>query len=286
MRVLVTGAAGMLGGDLCRIFAREHEVVATDIEDLDVRDAAAVMRACLDVQPQAVVHLAAATDVDECERNPDLAYLTNAIGTRNVVLGSQAVSAMVIYISTASVFEGTKCEAYTEFDAPNPQSHYSKSKFAGEQIVQSLASHYFIFRAGWMFGGHSQDKKFVAKIIALARERSELRIVNDKFGSPTYTADMAEQILRLLPTGLYGLYHAVGSGGHCSRLEFAQAILDFAGISSCQITAVSSAQFPLSAPRPRMEAARNYHLDLLGLNHMRPWREALQEYITELAVES
>ena len=272
----------MLGSDLCPIFSEEHILVATDIKELDVRDPAAVLRWSKEVRPDLIVHLAAATDVDECERNPDLAYATNAIGTRNVALACQQVGAELVYISTVSVFDGTQCEPYTEYDIPNPLSHYSRAKYAGEQIVRSLLSKYYIVRAGWMFGGKTEDKKFVAKIIALARQKPVLTVVNDKFGSPTYTADMARGLRDLTKTGWYGTYHMVGTEGYCSRFEFAQAILECAGIQNCELKPVSSAAFPLSAPRPRMEAARNYQLHLMNANWMRPWRVALSEYVRQL----
>jgi dTDP-4-dehydrorhamnose reductase len=130
-----------------------------------------------------------------------------------------------------------------------------------------------------MFGGGPLDKKFVAKIIELARTRATLSVVDDKFGSPTYTCDLAAGIERLLHTGLYGLYHMVNPGGACSRYAFAQAVLQAAGITTCQLVPVSSAAFPLPAPRPAMEAARNYQLELRGLDWMRPWPAALREYV-------
>ena len=282
MKILVTGAAGMLGSDLCPIFSREHDVVMTDIRELDVRDPAQVFRWTKEVEPDLIAHLAAATEVDECERSPDLAYATNALGTRNVALACQQVGATLLYISTHSIFDGTKCEPYTEFDTPNPSSHYSRAKYAGEEYVRSLLSRYYVVRAGWMFGGHTEDKKFVAKIIAAARSKPFLNIVDDKFGSPTYTADLSCGMLELIRTGWYGTYHMVGTGGYCSRLEYAQAILDYAGVTSCELRPVSSAAFPLSAPRPRMEAGRNYLLDLQGCSWMRPWRAALQDYVGQL----
>lgn len=283
MKILVTGAAGMLGSDLCPIFAEEHSVVMTDIKELDVRDPDQVLRWSQEVRPDLIAHLAAATEVDECERNPDLAYATNAIGTRNVALACQQVGATLLYISTHSVFDGTKCEPYTEFDRPNPLSHYSRAKYAGEEYVRSLLSRYYIVRAGWMFGGRTEDKKFVAKIIAAARSKPFLTIVDDKYGSPTYTADMSRGMRNLIKTGWFGTYHMVGTGGYCNRLEYAQAILDYAGVRSCELRPVSSAAFPLPAPRPRMEAGRNYLLDLSGCNWMRPWRAALQDYVQQLS---
>jgi len=282
MRILVTGAKGMLGTDLCRILvARGHEIEATDIQEMDVRDLDAVRKTVCSVSPDWVIHLAALTDVDGCEKAPDEAFRTNTLGTQNVALTCQEYGARMVYVSTISVFDGVKCEPYTEFDTPNPQSWYSRSKYQGELIVEKLLSQYYIVRAGWMFGGGREDKKFVAKIMDLATQRPELTAVDDKWGSPTYTHDIASGIELLLHTGLYGTYHMVNTGGYCSRFEFAQAILKFAGNTTCALKPVSSAMFPLPAPRPRMEAARNLNLELRGLNWMRPWQEALQDYIQQ-----
>jgi dTDP-4-dehydrorhamnose reductase len=244
-----------------------------------VRDSGLVIKEIEKLKPDWVIHLAAMTNVDDCEKKPDNAFAINTLGTQHVALASQKVNAVMIYISTISVFDGHKCEPYTEFDIPNPQSWYSRSKHQGELIVEKLVSKYYIVRAGWMFGGGEEDKKFVAKIMGLANGRTSLSIVNDKFGSPTYTCDFANGIEQLLHTGLYGTYHMVNSGRYCSRYEFAQAILEFAGITTCSLQPVSSAEFPLPAPRPRMEAARNYQLELRNWEWMRPWREALEEYM-------
>jgi len=279
-KVLITGAKGMMGTDLCRILEeRGYNFVATDIEEMDVRDRDLVFDTVEQVNPQTVFHLAALTNVDDCERKPDDAYLTNAIGTQNVALACQSVDATMVYISTISVFDGQKCEPYTEFDQPNPQSWYSRSKHQGELIVEKLLSKYYIARAGWMFGGGPEDKKFVAKMIELASERDLLKVVDDKFGSPTYTADISSGVERLAQTGLYGTYHMVNTGGYCSRYEFAQKILEFAHNNTCALQPVSSAEFPLPAHRPNMEAARNFCLELRGLNWMQPWQSALKEYV-------
>ena len=282
-KVLVTGAKGMLGTDLCRIFQeKNHDVKITDIEELDVRNTDLVQQTISEIKPDWVIHLAALTNVDGCEQEPNEAFLTNTIGTQNVALASKSVGAVMLYVSTVSVFDGSKCEPYTEFDTPNPASWYSHSKYQGELIVEKLLDKYYIVRAGWMFGGGREDKKFVAKIIELAAERESLSIVHDKYGSPTYTADIATGIEQLLNTGLYGTYHLVNTDGYCNRYEFAKAILAYAGIDSCELHPVNSAKFPLPAPRPRMEAALNYNLELRGMNWQRPWREALKEYIEEV----
>jgi dTDP-4-dehydrorhamnose reductase len=271
----------MLGTDLCQEWrAQGYEIVATDIQEMDVREPSQVQKAFADSKPELVLHLAALTDVDMCEREPEQAYRTNTIGTQHVALACQRASVPLVYISTLSVFDGAKCEPYTEFDTPNPQSWYSRSKYEGEKIVEQLLQRYYIVRAGWMFGGGREDKKFVAKIIELARSRPELKIVNDKFGSPTYTRDLARAILRLTNTGWYGVYHGANTGEPCSRYEFAQKILEYARVTSCRLLAVTSAEFPLPAPRPRMEASRNLHAELMGLEWMRPWQAALREYIS------
>jgi len=283
MRVLITGAKGMLGTDLCREWqAHGYDLCATDIQEMDVRDSLQVQKTFADFKPELVLHLAALTDVDGCEREPEQAYRTNTIGTQNVVLACQQANVPLVYISTLSVFDGTKCEPYTEFDIPNPQSWYSRAKYEGEKIVERLLQRYYIVRAGWMFGGGREDKKFVAKIIELARQRPELKIVNDKFGSPTYTRDLARALIQLTKTGWFGVYHAVNTGETCSRYEFAQKILEYAQVTSCRLLPVSSAEFPLPAPRPRMEAGRNLHAELLGLELMRPWPLALREYIVDV----
>jgi dTDP-4-dehydrorhamnose reductase len=282
MKILVTGASGMLGGDLCRLLADRHSLYATDVDTLDVSVPGQVLAAVEQSLPELVIHLAAWTDVDGCERDPFNAYRVNTVGTQNVALACQKAGIPMVYLSTISVFDGLKPEPYTEFDTPHPQSVYSHSKYQGELIVQSLLSRYYIVRAGWMFGGGDHDKKFVGKIIRAARESNELRAVNDKFGSPTYTVDLARGLDKLIETSLYGVYHMVNPGGMPSRFEVAQFILGCAGITNCRLVPVSSAAFPLPAPRPRMEAGYNQHLELLGFNWMRPWTVALREYILQV----
>jgi len=282
MKALVTGADGMLGVDLCAELERQGYIVfATDVQIMNVRRPSVVSWTIQECAPDIVFHLAALTDVDACEREPEEAYRTNAIGTQNVALACQTADIPVVYISTISVFDGDKNEAYTEFDEPNPQNIYSCSKYEGEKIVQRLLHRYYIVRAGWMFGGGRKDKKFVGKVLKLAAIPGELQIVDDKFGSPTYTIDFAQAAIQLSRTGWYGLYHLVNTGVPCSRFEYAQHILEYAGITTCNLLSISSAHFLLPAPRPRMEAARNLHSDLMGMALMRPWKEALREYIGE-----
>jgi len=190
MRVLVTGANGMLGIDLCALLETEgHEVIRTDIgvregasvgawETLDITDTHAVSNCLLEHQPDVVVHAAACTDVDGCERNPDFAFRVNALGSWNLasVCGGHHIT--LVYISTDFVFDGAKGEPYTEFDTPNPLSHYGASKLAGEQFVRQLCRQHFVVRSAWLFGVHGPS--FPSKMLELAKTRTELSVVVDQ----------------------------------------------------------------------------------------------------------
>ena len=286
-RMLVTGAGGMVGSYVPEVF-KDYDLVLTNMVEgflhLDVREPAAVMGMVTDVKPDVILHLAAATDVDRCEQEPDWAFHSNAIGTQNVALACQAYDVTLVYISTAGVFWGDKPEPYTEFDVPKPANVYGQSKLAGEHIVSSLLRRYYIVRAGWMVGGGAKDKKFVGQISRLMLGGANpLKIVDDKLGSPTYAKDLLGGIHALLQTGYYGLYHLVNKGW-CSRYDVALTIRDVLQRPDIEIIPVSSAYFPLPAPRARSEAMRNLKLELLGLHQMRAWQDALSEYIvTQLA---
>jgi len=288
LRVLVTGANGMLGSALCPLLSKEgYEVLATDINPtntkidiLDIRDFDNVSKYINKVKPDMIFHLAAETDVDKCEVDADHAYLTNTRGTENIALICQKFNIPMIYISTCGVFDGQKIEAYNELDKPNPISIYTKSKFEGEKIVQNLLNRYFIFRAGWMIGGGKKDKKFVAKIVELTKTKDTLNVVNDKRGCPTFTKDFSECIIKIVKLGHYGLYHVTNKGS-ASRYDIACKIVEFLGRKDITVKPISSDLFPLPAPRPNSEVVDNYKLKLLGI-HMRPWEEALKEYISGL----
>jgi len=295
MRVLITGSGGMLGGAVYPAFVRAgHDVVSTDLVPrpapglpmglLDVRDYGAVHEAILANKPELILHLAAETDLERCETDRDHAYLTNAIGTQNVALVAAELGLPLVYISTAGVFDGTKGdEPYTEFDRPNPINVYGGSKYEGELIVQHTVARHFIVRAGWMVGGLERDHKFVAKVVSQLRDGAKtIHAVTDKLGTPTYTEDFAQNLLALVATPFYGLYHMTCEGAG-SRLEVAQAILEYYGRTDVEVVPVSSDFFAKTyfAPRPRSEMMRNYALQLRGLNRMRPWPDALRAYLDQ-----
>lgn len=298
MNVLMTGTAGMLGSALVPAFVEAgHTVVATDIDTsppvwgrlgpdltyLDVRDEKAVIDAIRTASPSLVAHLAAETDLEISDADVDAAYLTNATATRHVAAACAAAGVPLVYISTAGVFDGVKDGPYDERDAPNPINTYGATKLAGEHFVEQLQPQHFIVRAGWMVGGGpGKDHKFVAKMLDQVREgRRTIHAVGDKLGTPTYTKDFANTLLGLVETTNYGRYH-MACEGEGSRYDVALHILDVLGLlDEVELVEVGSEFFAAdySSNRPRSESMTNRALELLGLNRMRPWRDALEEYI-------
>lgn len=288
MRVLVTGANGMLGIDLCSLLEAEgHEVIRTDVavregstpaawEALDVTDTHAVSKCLLNHQPDAVIHGAAYTDVDGCERNPDLAFRINALGTWNLasVCGGHHIT--LVYVSTDFVFDGAKGEPYTEFDAPNPLSHYGASKLAGEQFVRQLCRQHFVARTAWLFGVHGPS--FPAKMLELAKTRTELSVVVDQVGCPTHTVDLARALIGLLRSQLYGTYH-ITNAGSCSWYEFARTTLEMAGVTNVVVHPMPADKWPSPTRRPAYSVLRHYALELQQRDDLRPWREAVAEFL-------
>ncbi len=280
-RVYVTGAEGMLGKALVPLFRKHYEVRGSDLPLCDIRDPEQIMRDITDFSPEYVIHLASMTDVDGCELHPEEARRTNVDGTRNVALAARECGAVMVYISTGMIYRGDKKSPYVETDPPNPVNIYGKTKFQGEHAMREILSNFFIFNTCWVFGGGRDDKKFVPKIIELARNNRELKVVDDKFGSPTYTVDLAGAILDFMESEMFGRYHCVNKG--CvNRYQLASKILEVAGIDTCRLIPVSSDEFPLPAPRPRMEAMVNHKFELIGLDPMRNWDEAIGEYVKTL----
>ncbi len=284
MRVLVTGAAGAVGTYVPEVFP-DAELVLTDVHGdlriLDIADPDAVRRTFRDVRPDLVLHLAAATDVDRCQLDPELAYRSNAIGTENIARACEETDAELVYVSTAAVFSGEKETAYTEYDEPGPANVYGHSKLAGERAAAALAQHYIV-RAGWMVGGAKLDHKFVGKLSELIRSgQTTLRAVDDKWGSPVFARDLVLGIRELVASGDHGLYHLVNAGEPVTRYEIALELRAILARDDVVIEPVSSDAFPLPAPRGRSEGMRNYKLQLLGRDPMRPWQDALRAYVVD-----
>ncbi len=204
MKILVTGAVGQLGRDVVALFEQQSmEVLPCDRDSLDITDSEACLRRIQEFTPDVIIHCAAYTAVDQAETDIDQAYQVNAVGTRNLVVAAEKISAKFCYISTDYVFDGQSTTGYHEYDNTNPQSIYGKSKRAGEVLVQSLSSAYFIVRTSWVYGLHGNN--FVKTMLKLGKDKPVLQVVNDQKGSPTYTVDLAAFPLDLVQTAQYGI---------------------------------------------------------------------------------
>ncbi|MDP2705030.1 MAG: sugar nucleotide-binding protein [Patescibacteria group bacterium] len=262
-KVLITGASGMVGSYI-------DFGIKTDRESLDITDLDHVMKVIRHHRPQAIIHLAAETDVDLCDRDPRHAYKVNSVGTYNITIAAKDVGAKLIYISTAGVFDGEKNGPYAETDMPNPKNFYGKSKHQGELIVRAMLDDYIIARACWMFGGGlRQDKKFVSKIIKQL-DKEEIKAVDDAYGSPTFGKDLVEALKRLLKENAVGIFH-LSNVGACSRYEVAKFIIETLK-PNVKLIPVGLDHFP-GAYRVKNEAMVSGH------KLMRPWQDALKEYL-------
>ncbi|TMV50996.1 dTDP-4-dehydrorhamnose reductase [Paenibacillus mesophilus] len=275
MRILVTGANGQLGQDLVKILTREQEVHGLGRDQLDITSEDQCNRVISDLRPDAIIHSAAYTAVDMAETEEDLAYKINAFGTRNLAIAAEKIGAKLCYISTDYVFDGTGSRPYREYDHPNPHSVYGKSKRAGEQLVQSLSSRYYIVRTSWVYGLYGAN--FVKTMLKLAQDRDTLKVVSDQVGSPTYTVDLARFLEQLVQTERYGIYHASNSGV-CSWYEFAKAIFEEADIG-INVKPCKTEDFPRPAPRPKYSVMDHMSIRVNQFEDLRDWREALKEFL-------
>ena len=282
MKVLVIGANGQLGSDLLKALDG-FEVIGLEHRDIEISDLDSVEKAASRYKPGVIINTAAYVKVDDSEPNPDRAFLVNAIGARNIAVVSQKLGAKLVYTSTDYVFgDQEKPHPLREFDTPIPQNIYGESKLAGESFIQHLSFNYFIVRTSGLFGLSGASGKggnFVESVLKLGREKNELKVVNDQVFSPTYTKDLAKKIAKLMLTDYYGVFHITNSGA-CSWYELAKEVLDLAGLKT-PLVPVTSKEHPQKARRPRYSVLDNYHLRLLGMDDMRPWQEALKEYMRE-----
>jgi dTDP-4-dehydrorhamnose reductase len=278
MRLLVTGAVGMLGRDVVEVArGAGHDVAGLSRAELDVVDAAAVERAVADVRPEAVINCAAFTDVDAAEDRYDEALAVNGAGAGNVAAAAGEVGATVIHVSTDYVFDGTKSAPYMESDEPDPRSGYGRSKLEGELAVAAANPRHAIVRSSWLFGVGGRN--FVATMLARGAEHSEVSVVTDQVGCPTFTGHLAPALLALAERRATGLLHVAGSG-HCSWHDFAVEIFREAGID-CQVHPTDTAATGRPAPRPAYSVLVSERSDSPRLPS---WRDGLAEYLAARGV--
>lgn len=274
MRILITGARGMLGTELVSCAPPDWAVTGVDLEDGDLTDAAMAAQLIRRHQPQIVVHCAAWTDVDGCTRDPGRAMQLNTGATRNVALGCREVGARLIYLSTDYVFPGDCDRPYAEHDQPRPLNPYGQSKLGGEREVAQLPDH-LIVRTQWLFG--PAGKNFIATIIGAARRHPTLRVVADEWGSPTYTKDLAAALWQIAPAVTTGIVHLTNSGA-CTWHELARHVIAKAGVE-VEIEAISSSEWSSPTIRPRYSVLENRRWRELGYEPLRRWQEAADEYV-------
>lgn len=279
MKVLVTGASGQLGYDVCReLTARGVENCGVSSKEMDITDPQAVLDFVMAYKPDMVIHCAAYTKVDQAEEEAEKAFAVNGNGTRNIAQACQKLHVKMLYISTDYVFPGTGEQFYEVDDPKGPLNVYGKSKLEGELAVQELLEQYFIVRISWVFGEHGNN--FVKTMLRLAEQHQTIRVVDDQVGSPTYTRHAAQAICDIINSKNYGIYHLTNSG-ICSWAEFAREIFHIAN-RSVSVIPIASDAYPTKAVRPHNSRLSKSASDALGWTPLPDWRTALYEYLGEI----
>lgn len=279
MKVLVTGVNGQLGHDVVNeLEKRGIEAVGTDISDMDITDAESVDRVIKAESPDAVIHCAAYTAVDAAEDNEEICRRINVDGTQHIADVCKELDIKMIYISTDYVFGGQGERLWEPDDERDPQSVYGQTKYEGELAVQNTLSKYFIVRIAWVFG--INGKNFVKTMLRLSENHDRITVVNDQFGSPTYTYDLARLLVDMVLTEKYGIYHATNEG-ICSWYDFACAIFEEAGIKM-DVVPVTTAEYGAKANRPYNSRMSKEKLTENGFEKLPAWQDALRRYLAEL----
>lgn len=281
MKVLVTGVGGQLGYDVIKELGKRNiDCIGADKAEFDITDYDAVRKFIIDYMPDAIIHCSAYTAVDKAEEEPKLCHLVNAVGTENIAIICKEINTKMIYISTDYVFDGTKEGFYEVDDVPKPINVYGKTKLEGELVIQKILKKYFIVRTSWVFGINGNN--FVRTMLRLGKERSDLNVVGDQIGSPTYTADLAPLLVDMIQTDKYGIYHATNEG-ECSWAEFAEEIFKLSGMD-IKVIHITTDEFPTKAKRPKNSRMSKRKL-LISKGKLLPfWQDALRRFIKELTV--
>lgn len=280
MKILVTGSRGQLGSDITAILGNTHTVAGAGVKDLDVTDAPAVEEMIRDFQPDAIVNCAAFTRVDACETESAAAHQVNAEGPKNLAVASARYGGLLVHVSTDYVFDGNKPppEPYLETDTPNPLSCYGMTKLAGEHAVEQFADPYLIVRTAWLYGICGNNFLKTILRMALTDASKAIRVVNDQFGSPTWSYELGLQMAGLIEAGGRGIYHATAEG-YCTWYELARYFLEAMDVPHT-ISACSSEAYPTPAKRPKNSILENRRLNTEGRNLMAHWRDALDRFVS------
>lgn len=279
MKILVTGASGQLGHDVCReLDRREIKNLGLASKDMDITDPEAVSGVIKQYLPDAVIHCAAYTKVDKAQKEPGRCWAVNAQGTRNIAVVCRELDIKMLYISTDYVFPGDGENFYRPGDAVAPRNVYGMTKLAGELAVRAMAEKFFIVRTSWVFGLNGGN--FIKTMLRLSETNEKLRVVCDQIGSPTYTADLAPLLCDMITSEKYGVYHATNEG-LCSWAELAEEALGLAGRST-RVLPIPSAEYPAAAERPLNSRLDKSSLDKAGFSRLPDWHDALRRYLAEI----
>lgn len=284
MKVLVTGAKGLLGSDLMReLEKRGIDAVGVDVQEMDITDAAVCRKVITEARPDAIIHCAAYTAVDAAENNRELCRRINGGGTRNIAEVCRDLDIKMMYISTDYVFNGGGETPWRPDDEREPLNAYGQAKYEGELAIEELLTRYFIVRIAWVFG--LNGKNFVTTMLRLGRENGAVSVVDDQIGSPTYTPDLARLLVDMIQTEKFGRYHATNEG-LCSWYEFAVEIFKQAGLDGVKVTPVSTeeytAMYPNQAKRPMNSRISKEKLSENGFERLPAWQDALSRYLKNI----
>jgi len=282
MKILVTGYSGQLGYDVVlEGKKRGYEIIGVGHKELDITQEEQVKSYVHNVEPDAIIHCAAYTAVDNAEDDKETCLDVNVNGTKYLAAAAKGMDAKFIYISTDYVFEGTGTEPFTEEDAANPVGYYGLTKYEGEKAVQSLLDKYFIVRISWVFGINGNN--FIKTMLRLAETRDELNVVGDQYGSPTYTFDLAKLLVDMVETEKYGVYHA-SNEGFTTWADFAKEIFQVAG-KKVKVNSITTEEYPTKGVRPKNSRMSKDKLEKNGFTRLPAWQDALTRYIAELQEE-
>lgn len=286
MKVVVVGANGQLGSDLVVAFLKNSdEVCALTHSDIELTDLDSVSRTLRQLRPQVIVNTAAMHHVENCERDPEKAFVVNALGPKNLALMAQDLGAVLMHVSTDYVFDGNKASPYVEEDVPRPLNAYGITKLSGEHFVRCTTTKHFVIRTSGLYGKRPCRAKgglnFIELMLKLARERGEVRVVDSEVVTPTSTEELAQQMVVLSRSDCYGLYHATAEGS-CSWYEFAREILAITD-TRANLKVAAPNEFPAKVPRPKYSVLENRALKSRGLNAFKPWPDGVRRYLVQRA---
>ena len=282
MKIGVIGSNGQLGSDICIEFEKKgHAILHLNHDRIEIGDIDSVASILRELKPDIIINTAAMHNLDNCEKNPVKSFVVNGLGAQNLSLVSREIDSVLIHISTDYVFDGKKRQPYIEDDIPLPLNVYGNTKLSGEHFIRSIADKYFILRVSGLYGKNPCRAKggmnFVKLMLKLTKDRDEIRVVDDEILTPTYTLDVAEQVVELVKTDNYGLFHSTAQGS-CSWYTFAAKIFEYTS-SKVSLSVANPNEFPSEVKRPKYSVLENNVLQSLQIDIMPQWEEGLKKYL-------